>query len=68
MQSSTKTRSVNGKTETVHRQTISNRTQVQHGDNNVKMTFSQQMDKRSDTDEHDRMWLEKSRNFKLTAV
>jgi len=53
IQSSTRTRRVDGKTETVHRQTISNNTQVHHGQNNVKMTFSQQTDSRSETDDDD---------------
>jgi len=53
IQSSTRTRTENGKTETVHRQTISNNTAVHHGQNNVKMTFSQNSETRSETDERD---------------
>eukprot|EP01083_Nonionella_stella_P107323 310699_1 len=53
MQSSTKTRTVNGKTETFQRKTLSHGTQIKSGDNNVKVSFSQQSEKRSETDHED---------------
>eukprot|EP01083_Nonionella_stella_P269998 913872_1 len=53
MQSSTKTRVLNGKTETTQRKTVSHNTQIRSDDNHVGMTFSQQMDKKTETDHQD---------------
>merc|ERR1712154_283861 len=53
MQSSTKTRIVNGKTETIQRQTVAHNTQIRSGDSDVKMTYSKQMEKRSEHDHKD---------------
>eukprot|EP00486_Rosalina_sp_Unknown_P001632 CAMPEP_0201565700 /NCGR_PEP_ID=MMETSP0190_2-20130828/5019_1 /ASSEMBLY_ACC=CAM_ASM_000263 /TAXON_ID=37353 /ORGANISM="Rosalina sp." /LENGTH=384 /DNA_ID=CAMNT_0047983507 /DNA_START=417 /DNA_END=1568 /DNA_ORIENTATION=- len=53
MASSTKTRTVNGKTETISRQTVSHNTSIKSGDNDVSMTYSQQVEKRSANDQTD---------------
>merc|ERR1711920_352913 len=53
MQSSVKTKIINGKTETVQKKVISHNTQIKSGDSDVKMTFSQQSEKRSETDHAD---------------
>jgi len=53
MQSTTKTKTVNGKTETIQCKTVSHNTAIRSGDNDVSMTFSQQVEKRSDSDRAD---------------
>jgi len=53
LHSSSKTRTVNGRTETVQKKVVSHHTRIKHGDNEVEMTCSQQMERRSESDHLD---------------